>query len=207
MRPSIQRNKGEAGHSILEFALVAIPTVIMMLGVVVIGVDLGRSIQVAEVARDADAMFVRGLDFSQAGNQQVLVRLAQNLNLQIAGGDGLVTLSRVTFIPDPSCGLPTDPGYPNCTVGKSVLLQRIVFGDTTLPATHYPTAGTITMDSQGNVANYATDVNAVITNFVTNALQLKPNEISFIAEVYFRTPDVSMGGFQSSPGIYSQAFF
>ena len=200
----IKRNDKERGHSILEFAFVAFPTVLMLLGVVVIGIDLGRSVQVTEICRDAASMYVRGLDFSQTGNQQVLVRLGQNMNLQLTGGDGLVTLSKVMFIPDPSCGTPPDP---NCTTGKNVLVQRIIFGNTTLPATHYPTAGTVTQDSLGNVSNYTTDPNAVISNFSTSAFQLKPNEISYVAETYFRTLDVSMAGFQSSPGIYAQSFF
>jgi len=194
----------EQGHSILEFALVAMPTVTMLLGVVVVGVDLGRSSQVAEICRDADAMYVRGIDFSQTGNQQELVRLGQNMNLQTSAGDGLVTLSQITFIPDPSCGSPADP---NCTSGKNVLRQRIVFGNTSLPSTHFPTAGTVSQDAEGNVANYATDSNAVVANFVTNGFQLKPNETSYVAETYFRTVDVSMAGFQSNPGIYAQSFF
>ena len=48
----------EQGHSILEFALVAHAAVTMLLGVVVVGIDLGRSDQVQEICRDADAMYV-----------------------------------------------------------------------------------------------------------------------------------------------------
>jgi hypothetical protein len=204
MRQIMKPNRKEQGHSILEFALVALPTVTMLLGVVVIGIDLGRSDQVQEICRDADSMYVRGIDFSQTGNQQELVRLGSNMNLQISGGSGLVTLSLVTFIPDPSCG---SPPSTNCTVGKSVLMQRNIFGNTSLPATHYPTAGAVTYDSQGNVANYSTDPNAIINNFVTAAFQLHPNEVSYVAETYFQTTDVSMGSFQSNPGIYAQSFF
>jgi hypothetical protein len=204
MRHPIKLQKREQGHSILEFALVAMPTVTMLLGIVVVGIDLGRTDQVTEICRDADSMYVRGIDFSQSGNQQELVRLGQNMNLQVSGGDGLVTLSKITFIPDPACGSPPDP---NCTNGKNVLMQRIVFGNTSLQATHYPTAGTVSQDAQGNVANYTTDSNAVINNFVTNGFQLKPNEVSYVAETYFRTVDVSMAGILSSPGIYAQAFF
>jgi hypothetical protein len=204
MRHIKKRNKNEQGHSILEFALIAMPTVTMLLGVVVVGIDLGRADQVTEICRDADAMYVRGIDFSQSGNQQELVRLGQNMNLQISSGDGLVTFSKVLFVPDPTCGTPPDP---NCTVGKNVLMQRIVFGNTSLQSTHFPTVGTVSQDSQGNVANYTTDANAVISNFTTSGFQLKPNEISYVAETYFRTLDVSMAGILSSPGIYAQAFF
>jgi hypothetical protein len=206
MPGKVQNKKRERGHSILEFALVAMPTVLLMLGVVVLGINLGRSVIVAQVARDGGAMFVRGLDFTQSGNQQVLVRLSGPLNLQITGGDGLATMSKITFIPDASCGKPTDASYANCTSGKSVLMQRIIFGNTSLPGTHYIVAGNVTFDGQGNVANYATDPNAVIATFA-NTLQLKPLEVSYVAETYFQTPDVNMQGFLSNTGIYSQAFF
>ena len=174
------------------------------MGVIVIGVDLGRSVQVTQICRDADSMYVRGLDFSLIGNQQVLVRLGQNMNLQTTGGDGLVTLSKVTFLPDSTCGSPPDP---NCTVGKNVLMQRIIFGNTSLTGTKFPTAGAVSQDAAGNVNNYITDPNAVISNFVSLGLQLKPNEVSYVAETYFRTPDTNIGSYQPNQGIYSQAFF
>jgi hypothetical protein len=206
MPDRMERKRRERGNNILEFALVAMPTVLLMLGVVVLGVDLARSVEVAQVARDGGAMFVRGLDFSQTGNQQVLVRISGPLNLQTTGGDGIATMSKITFIPDASCGAPTDASYPNCIVGKNVLMLRVIFGNTALPGTHYATAGSVTLDSQGNVANYATDANAVVSNF-TGSLQLKPLEVSYVTEVYFQTPDVNMQGFLNNTGIYSQAFF
>lgn len=204
MPHAIKRLNKEKGNNILEFALVAMPTVITLFGVVVIGLNLGRSVQVTQICRDAGAMYVRGLDFSQLGNQQVIARLGQSMNLQTSGGDGLVILSKVTFIPDSSCG--SSPSS-TCTSGKNVLMQRIIFGSTGLSGTHYSTAGTITQDAEGNVVSYTTDPNAVIANFATNAFQMRPNETSYLAETYFRTPDLSMPGFQSNPGIYSQVFF
>ena len=203
MRIRVIRAKNERGHSILEFALLAIPTVLMLLGVIVVGIDLGRSVQVTQICRDADSMYARGLDFSQAGNQQELVRLGKNMNLQTSGGDGLITLSKVTFLPDHSCGTPPDP---NCTAGKYALMQRIIFGNTALPGTHFPTVGLVSQDALGNVNNYTTDPNAVITTFASS-LQLKPNEVSYVSEAYFQTTDVGMSSYQATPGVYSQAFF
>ena len=207
MREISKSNGKERGNAILEFALVAIPTVVMMLGVVVFGIDLGRSVQVAQISRDAASMYVRGVDFSLTGNQQVLVRLATTMNLQLGSGDGLVILSKVTFIPDVSCGHPGDGGYATCTSGKHVLMQRLTFGNTALLGTHFPTHGTVTPDAQGNIPNYSTDPNAVIDNFAAS-LQLKPGEqASYVSETYFQTTDVKMNGFSSSPGVYAQSFF
>jgi hypothetical protein len=180
----------------------------MMFGVVVVGVDLGRAIQVAQIARDADAMFSRGVPLYSTSAQDYLIQLGQNMNLQSSGGDGLITLSQIQFIPDPSCGTPSSPTYPNCTVGTNRLVQRITIGNTGIAngSTRYPTAGSVTYDSLDNVANYTTDPNAVISNFASS-LQLKPLETSYVAEAYFQTTNVSLGTIQTSPGIYAQAFF
>jgi hypothetical protein len=181
---------------------------IMMFGVVVIGYDLGQAVQVAQIARDADSMFMRGVPLYNASAQNFLVQLGQNMNLQTSGGDGLVTLSKIQFIPDASCGLPTDPTYPNCTVGTNRLVQRIIVGNTGIAgsSTRFPTAGAVTYDSLDQVNNYLTDDNAVIANFASS-LQLKPLEISYVAEAYFQTNRVTFGSIESSPGVYAQTFF
>jgi hypothetical protein len=194
-----QKRQGQEGHSILEFALVAIPTVMMLLGVVVIGINLGRSVSVGQICRDGASMYVRGLDFSTTGAKQMLARLGQNMNLQVTGGSGIVILSRVKYAP-------TVPGcISNCTY-KYKLMQRIIMGNTGLPGTHYPTVGSVTYDSKGNVVNYQTDNNAEITGFAST-LPLTNNEEPFFAEAYFQTSDVTLNVWQSSPGIYAQAFF
>jgi len=179
------------------------PTIFLMLGTVVIGIDLGRAVQVFQICRDADAMYVRGAPLYSTAGQNFLIQLGQNMNLQSSGGDGLITLSKIQFLPDASCGTPP---ASNCTSGKYVLVQRIIIGNTSLSGTHFPTTGTVTYDSLDQVANYTTDPNAVISNF-SSSLVLKPNEVSYVAEAYFQTTSVNFGTAQTSPGIYSQAFF
>jgi hypothetical protein len=177
------------------------------LGVVVVGIDLGRSVQVTQICRDADSMFARGVPLYLASAQGVIVRLGQNLNLETTGGDGLVILSKVQSVKDvDACGAPGTTSYTNCTTYRNVLMQRIIFGDTTLPGTHYPTAGNVSYDSLDQVNNYLTDNNAVVSNF-SSSLALQNGETSYVAETYFRFPTVNLGAFQGSPGTYAQAFF
>jgi Flp pilus assembly protein TadG len=203
MRQRIRaRKKGERGHSIMEFALVAIPTVMLLLGVVVIGIDLGRSVQVAQICRDAGSMYVRGVDFSQSGAQQMLARLGQAMNLQTSGGSGIVILSKIQFVP-------TDPTCTDTCAGAYRLAQRITIGNTSLTGftgTHFPTAGAVSYDSEDNVVNYTTNANAVVSNF-GSTLVLNPNEVSYVAEAYFVTSDTSLDAWQGAPGIYAQSFF
>jgi len=121
-----RRRKNQKGTSVLEFSLIIRPTVPMLMGVVVVGNELGRAVEAAQVCRDADSMYVRGVDFAQSGNQAELARIGQALNLQSSNsGNGIVILSKITFIPDPSssCGLPADVGYSTCTTGSIVWLS------------------------------------------------------------------------------------
>ena len=75
------RQRTQKGHNVLEFALVAPFLIIMMAGIARVGMNLSRLIRVAEVSRDAASMYVRSVDFSKPGNQDILVRLSQGLGI------------------------------------------------------------------------------------------------------------------------------
>lgn len=203
------KNRRESGTAALEFALVAMPTVMMMLGVVVVGINLGRAIQVKEICRAANSMYVRGVDFSQASAQNMLVQLGSNMNMQTDNtSSGVIVLSEVQFVPNPS----------TCTSscsGTYQLMQRLTIGNTGLTGTHYPTAGSIPscggstvtdcQDSQGNILGYQTYSNAAINNF-GSSLTLSANGISYVAEAYF-TNGANLNIWFNNSGYYSQAFF
>jgi hypothetical protein len=204
-----RKNRRESGNVVLEFALVAMPTVFLLLGVVVVGLNLGRAIEVGQICRDADSMYVRGVDFSTTAAQNLLVQLGQNMNLQTGStSSGVIILSQVQFVPNPL----------TCTVscsGSFQLMQRQIIGNTSLPGTHFPTTGSIPacggstttdcQDSQGNIEGYQTYTNATISNF-GSSLTLNPNAISYVAEAYFLNgPTLQV--WSSSAGFYAQAFF
>jgi hypothetical protein len=206
-----RKNNGERGTAALEFALVVMPTVIMMLGVVVVGINLGRAIEVGQICRDSDSMYVRGVDFSQTAAQNLLAQLGQNMNLQTgSSSSGLIILSQVQYVPTPiGCS------GSACTGGSYQLMQRQIIGNTSLTGTHFPTAGSIPscggstttdcQDSQGNIEGYETYANATISNF-GSSLTLGNNEISYVAEAYFQNAS-NLQMWSSSSGFYAQAFF
>lgn len=205
------KNEKESGTAALEFALVAMPTVLMMLGVVVVGINLGRAIQVGEICRAADSMYVRGVDFSQTAAQNLLVQVGQNMNLQTgSSSSGLIILSQVQYVPTPiGCS------GSSCTGGSYQLMQQQIIGNTSLPGTHFPTAGTIPacsgstttdcQDSEGNIEGYQTYSNATISNF-GSSLTLTNNSISYVAEAYFQN-GANLNIWASSSGFYAQTFF
>jgi len=209
------KNKKESGTAALEFALVAIPTVFMMLGVVVVGINLQQAIEVGEVCRSADSMYVRGVDFSQTSAQNLLVQLGQNLNFQTgASGNGLITLSQVQLVPTPfGCS------GGGCTGTAYQLMQRLTIGNTSLTGTHFPSAvspftacgtngaspTTDCQDSAGNIQGYATYSGATISNF-GSSLTLNTGQISYVAEAYFQNSG-NLNMWSSGSGFYAVAFF
>jgi hypothetical protein len=172
--------------------------------VVVIGINLGRSVQVAQICRDAGSMYVRGVDFSQSGAKDLLARLGQSMNLQnsTTTSSGVVVLSKIQFVP-------TDPACTDSCAGHYVLAQRNTIGNPTLTGfagSHFTPAGSVSYDSQGNVVNYTTNPNAYVDSF-SSTLVLNANEVSYVSEAYFQTTDTNLQVWQTSPGIYAQAFF
>jgi Flp pilus assembly protein TadG len=205
-----RKNSRESGTAALEFALIALPIVLTLIGVIVVGINLGRAVQVGQICRDADSMYVRGVDFSQTAAQNLLVQMAQNMNMQTGStSSGLIILSQVQYVPTPiGCT------GAACTGGNYKLMQQQIIGNTSLPGTHFPTTGSIPacsgsvttacQDTQGNIQGYETDANATISNF-GSSLTLGNNQISYVAEAEFQS-GANLQVFSSS-GFYAQAFF
>jgi len=196
-----RRRKRQSGTEFIEFALSALLLFPLMMGMIILGLNLGRSIQVAQVCRDAGSMYVRGIDFSQTANKNQLVRLASGMGMTAAGGTGEVILSKVQFISASAC-----TGIPNCNSNKYVVVQRLTIGAPSVTSSRLGPAGAVSTDSSGNVTNYMTDPNAVSTNF-TSIMTLAANEYAFVAEASFLSPDLSTVGGSASTGIYARSVY
>ena len=69
------------GVAILEFSLITLVLVPLMLGTMSIGLNMIRSLQTVQLARDAGHMYARGVDFSLPGNQTILTTIGADLGL------------------------------------------------------------------------------------------------------------------------------
>lgn len=176
------RKRRQSGHEIMEFALAAIFLIPFFLGMYNTGMNLIRSIQVNDVARDMDDLYIHGADFSSYSYQLLGQRLATGLNLQFptftsgntnqasnlgTTGDGIVWVTQVEWIgalTDPNC---VAVGAANChNTGKFVFTQRIVFGNTNLTSQKTSSLGNptgATLSTAGEVANPVTDTTAQLT--------------------------------------------
>jgi hypothetical protein len=219
----------------VEFALVAVLLVPMLIGAFVVGMNLIRSIQCNQVARDLDSMYIHGGDFSTYPLQQEAQRLAQGLNLQIGGsfagnqqsnvgnaGNGLATVTQIMWIGGTTSANCVAVGASNCTNQSSfVYTEQIQFGNGTLANSNTVSLGqcpAAIMNTSGIVQNYVTDARAEIAGSTQTKLQslwqvgngtttpLTDGQVVYVVEAYFQSPDLSVGSLAGN-GVYARYFF
>jgi hypothetical protein len=196
-----RRRRRQSGTELIEFSLSMILLFPIMMSVIILGLNLGRSVRVAQLCRDTDSMYARGVDFSATQNQDIVVRLNNGMGMTRSGGTGLVILSKVTYIPASAC-----TGIPNCNSNQYVVVQRLTIGDSTLHSSQVGPTGAVTLDSHGNVANYMTDPNAVAAGF-SSIMTLAANEFTYVTEAFFPSLDLTTIGAPTGGGVYSRSEF
>jgi hypothetical protein len=168
-----QQRTSERGASVIEFAFITFTLVPLLIGAGVIGVNLVRTLQTEQLARDAGHMFARGIDFSATGNQEILANIGNSLNMSATAGSGnaVVILSKVTYVDNNACttgGAVNSSGQPSgCTnLGKWVFVQRLVIGNSTLRSSNLGTPSGVNLSSSGTItaAQYVT-VAGDVANF------------------------------------------
>ncbi len=196
------------GNALVEFALVSIFLVPLLLGTVNVGMNLSRSIQTTQVSRDAGHMYVRNVDFSIPANQDIVVRLAQGLNMTRTAGNGVVTLSRVLFVGPNECAGAGLTLAQCVNVNQPVFTQRIVIGNATLRPSDFGTPPSNLIGSNGNIAalDYLTNP-AARTNGFSNLLALQPMENAFVSEAYFISPEWDFPGAYTNTSTYARTIF
>lgn len=200
----------------IEFVLMG--TFIMVpiiLGLLTIGFALNRSLQVAQITRDVGRMFVRGVDFAELANQQVITgsttrptlpALARGLGMAPATGtatggttgNGQIVFSILTRMPT-TCGCANS--------GLIVLTRRIIVGNNTLYTSSYGNpASSLVNSSTGAVSNYGNEVTARATSF-SSVVNLASAEMAYMIESRFIYPDLAMAGVLADPGVFWRVVF
>jgi hypothetical protein len=229
-----RRRKTQSGQEIVELFFACVLFMPMFLGAFIVGMNLIRSIQSNQVCRDLDDMYIHGGDFSTYPMQQEAQRLAQGLNLQIGSsfagnqqsnvgntGNGLVTVSQIMWIGNTMSTSCVAVGAANCANESSfVFTQQIQFGNGTLESPATVSVGqcpTAIMNSSGVVQNYVTDPRAALAGAAQTAMQslwqsdtnstpLTDQQVAYVVETYFQSPDLSVGGLAGN-GTYARYFF
>jgi hypothetical protein len=198
-------NLDERGSTMIEFILVSSMFLVpLLVGIFTYGFAVLRSVEVVQFTRDVGHMYSRGVDFSQQANQNLLSgQLANGLNIaansgNVTGGStgyGVVVMSTFTKV------------APTCTCNNSghvVVMRRIVIGNNTNYTTPYGSPGTIA--TNGDIQNYSSDTTARADNF-SNLMTMTDGEIAYLAESYFRAPDLAVPGLYSGLSSYEYAIF
>ncbi len=222
------RNKTRSGVSILEFSFVTIVLVPLMLGTVSIGLNMLRSLETIQVARDAGHMYAKGADFSQPGNQTILATLGSSIGLTTSASTSkaLVILSAVTYVDQAMCasdGKVDSNGNPQgCTnYGQWVFTQRLEIGNPTLRGSYFgapltsgshpvnvdPTTGKVPLNDQvtnsGDVATF-TGINPY-ANVNGNVSGLPSGQVIYISEA--ASTGIRMPPFSPDSVMYSYNMF
>ena len=213
-RPKGKRNRNERGNGLLEFAAVSIVVIPLFFGMVGAGIQLGRMNEAVQICRDAAHMYARGVDFSQTGNQNILVSLATGSGMTVSGGTGVIIMSQIVQVYQADC---TAAGLTagQCTnLNQLVFVSRIVTGNSGLRASNYGTPPAALVNTQGNIAasDYLTKPALVLTGsmvseLANSGLTLNDGDIAYLTEFYESTPDLSFLGASGTGGVYAKAIF
>jgi hypothetical protein len=212
----------------VEFALILLILVPLLLGTGVVGVNMIRTLQTVQLARDAGHMYARGVDFSQPGNRTVLIDLGLSVGMAAGStGSAVVTLSALTYIDKATCaaaGAVDASGNPTsaCTnFGAWVFTQWMVIGNSSLrrngigsPLVSGPTAVTVNATTgQISLSDYVKKAGAVALFNSVNpysvtagvARGLPSGELLYIAEAGVR--GFTMAPFVTNAMTYSYGLF
>jgi len=194
----------------IEFVFSTLFWAVLLMGLSVVGFNLVRSLQTSEICRDAGHLYAYGLDFSQTGNQNLLIQLCAGMNVTTTGGNGVFLFSTIMYIDAPQCtaaGLQGNTGScPN--LGQSVFTQRLVVGNSGLFASKFgtPSAGIVGTSGFIGSSNYLTNTTARAAGF-TSLLPMTGGQIAYLTETYFSSPDLDWGTFMSGTGVYARNIF
>jgi hypothetical protein len=200
--------RARKGNTIVEFSLVSVMLVPMLLGTVNVGVNLSRSVQVTQLSRDAGHMYVRSVDFTEATNQNLLVRLGRGLGMERTSGNARVTLTRMIHIGETEClagGLET---YQCPNFGQTVITQQIIIGNPQLRASNFGEAPAELLADKNEIDadDYLTDIR-VRTQGFDSVLQMEAGEFAYVSEAYFESPEFDFPGFLDGSQVYSKTVF
>jgi hypothetical protein len=200
----------ESGSALMEFSFSTLFWVPLLLGTMVLGLNLSRSIRVTQFCRDAGHMYAYGVDFSQTSNQNLLVQLASGLNITTSGGTGVVIFSTITTIAANDCtagGLQANSTQcPN--LNYNVITKRIVIGNSSVKASGFGTPAAADMDSSGSIpsSKFLTDSSTRALGF-SNLISIASGQYAYVAEVYFSSPDYDWTGFLTGTGVAARSIF
>ena len=202
------RKKRQGGNAIVEFAIVSVFLVPLLFGTFSIGMSLTKTVQASVVARDAGAMFMRYVDFTNTTNRNMLLRIANGMGMTNTGGNGVVVLTKIMYIGANECAL-IGLSTANCpNYNHNVVVKRVTVGNTGIYTSPYgsPSGGILQTNGEITANNYLNNTGARADNF-SSVMTLNPGEVAHISEAYFNTPEIDLPGYRGGTYVYQRNIF
>lgn len=215
----------EQGSAMVEFALVMAFLVPLLAGVFMTGASLVKSIQAGQVCRNANVLVVRGINMAAADDQQLVIKAAQGLGMNLPGtylpdpsGKGLIILSRVYRVSPNDClALGLQANQSQCpNLDNYVFTNRISIGNTTLQASVIGNPSSPT-DGAGNIpaSQYVTVTGDRASDFpdpgimdpalaTTGLLYLALGAFTYVSEAAFDISSLNIFSILPAPRIYAR---
>lgn len=194
----------------IEFCFSTVFWTAVLMGLCTVGLNLIRALQVEQVCRDAGRLYSAGLDFTQTGNQNLLIMLATGLNVTASGGAGVFVFSTVEYIDTAQCaaGGLAGNGTSCPNLGQNVFTQRVVVGNASLLTSPFGTPASGIIGTSGNIpsSSYLTNSSARASGF-GSLITLTGGQIAYLTETYFSSPDLAWGTYMSGAGVYERKIF
>src|SRR4051812_45886970 len=181
------------GTAVMEFALSLTFFIPLLLGTLVFGFRLIRSIQMSQVTRDIGHMYLRGIDFRNPGPQANAATLASGFDLT-SGGTSELILSKVKLITQADCDaanavVSIGPGSSCANLNKTVFMEQLRIGNTSGGNSAFGTPTPLQADFSVSIKDQGRATTAQTGSAFTSILVLQASEFAYVAEMINQTPD------------------
>jgi hypothetical protein len=190
----LRRPKHPGIASLRLYVLGAIFLIPLSIGIVLITNNASQGDHVYQVTHDVGSMYAQGVDFSQSGNQNIALSVAEGIGIDMHAGKGVLILSKIRVVHPSDC--PPNSAEKCGNAGYPVVTERYVLGNRLLRPSSFGTPASLDPAS-GKVRDWTNDLSARAANFASS---LKPGEVTYAAECYLTSPE-------SPSGVYSRTMF
>ena len=221
MRNILLKRDRRRGVAIVEFTLSMLFLIPLLLGTFVFGFRLVRSLSMEQIVRDLGHMYLRGINFRNAGPIQNAQTLSAGFNLT-STGDSVAIFSQIKVIQQSDCDAANPlsvPGTVHCTnLGNPVFTEEVFVGNTSLTISGVSVAKsafgspplqadqTVSVANQGNNALASAGHTVGPTGFA-KVLLLNSGELAYVVEMINGTPSLSIPGLSGTPQVYARSIF
>lgn len=209
MRTEIRTGR-RRGVAMVEFALSLTFLIPLLLGTFVFGFRLIRSIEMSQITRDIGHMYIRGINFRNAGPQANAQTLASGFDLATTG-KSLIVLSKIKLVQQADCDAANaivgiGAGRPCANLNKTVFLEQLTMGNTSIQGSVFGTPTPLQADFTVATKDIGRTTTTQTSSF-DPVLTLKAGEYAYVCEMFNQTPDLNVPGLSGQPQVYARTIF